>query len=332
MQKGCILMKIPINAEELFGMKFIADIREDDHVIGHYLCRFKQSLKTRVGKTYYSLKLQDKTGKVDAKVWELTKDIQDFNEGDMIKIDATATSYQNGMQLKINKLRRSQEGEYVLEDYIPTTEKNVADMYGKIVAIVNSIETPHLKTLLENILIKNEAQAAALKSHSAAKAMHHSYMGGLLEHILAVAEICDFMASRYKYVNRDLLLTGALLHDIGKIYELSPMPQNEYTDDGQMLGHIIIGVEMVVVETMKIENFPHQLASLVKHLIISHHGEYEYGSPKLPYTAEAMLLHYADNMDAKLKTIEEVLDKDTSPGPWAGYHNALARYIRKSDF
>ncbi|MCL2286831.1 MAG: HD domain-containing protein [Firmicutes bacterium] len=313
-------------------MKFIAELKDNDHVLGHYLCKFKQSLKTRAGKTYYSLKLQDKTGVIDAKVWELTKDIQDFNEGDMIKIDATALLYQGEMQIKIHKLRRSLEGEYVISDYIPTTERNVDEMYGKLVKLVNSVENLYIKTLLENILIKNEDRAAALKTHSAAKAMHHSYMGGLLEHILSVAEICEFMCSRYKYINRDLLLAGALLHDIGKIYELSPMPINEYTDDGQMLGHIIIGVEMAAVETMKIEGFPHQLASLIKHLIISHHGEFEFGSPKLPCTAEAILLHYADNMDAKLKTFEEFIDKDATQGPWVGYQKALARHIRKSDF
>ena len=313
-------------------MKFIAEMKENDHVLGHYLCKFKQSLKTRTGKTYYSLKLQDKTGAADAKVWELTNDIQDFNEGDMIKIDGTALSYQNEIQLKIHKLRRSQEGEYVLSDYIPTTEKNVEEMYAQVVALVESVENIYIKTLLENILIKDKDRAVALKSHSAAKAMHHGYMGGLLEHILSVVQICDFMSARYKYINRDLLLAGAFLHDIGKIYELSPMPQNEYTDDGQMLGHIIIGVEMVVVETMKIPDFPHEIASLIKHLIISHHGEYEFGSPKLPSTSEAILLHYADNMDAKLKTIEELLDKDTTPGLWTGYNKALGRYIRKSEF
>ena len=311
-------------------MKFISEIRENDHIVDHYLCKFKQSLKTRTGKTYYSIKLQDKTGTVDAKIWELTKDIQDFNEGEMIKIDATALSYQNELQIKINKLRRSQEGEYQTSDYIPTTEGNIDEMYGMIVALINSIENIHLKTLVENIIVKNSDRANALKTHSAAKFMHHSYMGGLLEHTLYVAQTCDFMASRYKYINRDLLIVGALLHDIGKIYELSPMPQNEYTDDGQMLGHIIIGIEMVVLEVAKMEGFPHELASLLKHLIISHHGEYEYGSPKLPYTAEAMLLHFADNMDAKLKTISEIIDQDTTPGPWSGFQKSLGRYIRNA--
>jgi len=313
-------------------MKFITDFREHDLIVGHYFCKSKQSLKTRAGKTYYSLKLQDKTGMADAKVWELTKDIQDFDEGDMIKIDASVLSYNNEIQVKVNKIRRSTPGEYVLADFIPSTTKDVEKMYGQVVGIIKSIQNPHLKALLENILVKDEARANALKTHSAAKQMHHGYMGGLLEHTVSVAQICDFVGARYDYVNRDLLLTGALLHDIGKIYELSPMPYNEYTDDGQMLGHIIIGVEMIAAEVAKIEGFPHTLASLVKHIIISHHGEFEFGSPKLPATTEATIIHYADNMDAKVKTIEELFDSDTSPGPWVGYHKALARYIRKSEF
>jgi len=313
-------------------MKLISDFAENDHIVGHYFCKFKQSLKTRTGKTYYSLKLQDRTGVVDAKVWELTNDVQDFNEGDMIKIDGVVLSYQNEVQIKVGKLRRSLEGEYVISDYIPSTEKDVEEMYAKVKSIIKSMQNEYLKTLLENILVKNEANVTALKTHSAAKSMHHGYMGGLLEHTLSVAETCEFFSTRYKYVNRDLLLTGALLHDFGKIRELAPMPKNEYTDDGQMLGHIIIGVEMVTLEVAKIKNFPHELASLIKHLIISHHGEYEFGSPKLPSTTEAMLLHFADNVDAKLKTIENIIEKNTTSSPWSGYQQILARYIRRSDF
>ena len=312
-------------------MKFISEMRENDNIIGHFLCKSKQSLKTRTGKTYFSITLQDKTGTAEGKVWELTRDIQDFEEGDMIKIDASALLYQNVIQLKVHKIRRSIEGEYNPQDYIPTTSKNIDEMYAQLVAIIATINHPHIKTLLENLLIKDNERAAALKSHSAAKLLHHGYMGGLLEHILSVAEICDFMSTHYKHVNRDLLLAGALLHDIGKIYELSPMPKNEYTDDGQMLGHIIIGVEMVAIEVLNIKGFPHNVASLIKHLIVSHHGEFEFGSPKLPCTTEAMILHYADNIDAKVKTIEETLEKDSTPGPWAGYHKLLGRYIRSSD-
>jgi len=313
-------------------MRFIADIQDGDHILGHYFCKFKQTLKTKAGKSYYSIKLQDKTGVVEAKVWDITNDITNFDEGEMIKIDGDALLYQGEMQIKVYKLRRSMEDEYNIADFIPCTDKDIDEMYGKVVSLIESVEDSHVKALLTNILIEDAGRAKAFKSSSAAKAMHHGYMGGLLEHTLYVAETCVFMADRYKYVNKDLLIAGALLHDFGKIYELAPMPKNEYTDDGQMLGHIVIGVEIVAIEAAKIENFPHQLASLIKHLIISHHGEYEFGSPKLPYTAEAMLLHYADNMDAKLKTIQEVLDADNNPGPWAGFHKGLNRYIRTSEW
>jgi len=324
-------MKIPLNMEGMLGRLPVAEIRADEHIIDHYLCRSKQTLKTRVGKTYFSLKLQDKTGTIDAKVWDITHEIKDFDEGDVIKIEADALLYNSEIQLKVHKIRRSMEGEYRLDDYIQTTGNDIDDMYAKVVELIASIENIYLKTLLENILIKDEARSAAFKSHSAAKSMHHSYYGGLLEHTLAVAEICGFLGGRYKYANRDLLLTGALLHDIGKIYELSAMPQNEYTDDGQMLGHIIIGVEMIGAEMSGIDGFPHELASLVKHMIISHHGEYIYGSPKLPSFVEALLLNFADNIDAKVQAISDILDADKTPGPWAGYHKILERYIRKSD-
>jgi 3'-5' exoribonuclease len=162
--------------------------------------------------------------------------------------------------------------------------------------------------------------------------MHHSYLGGRLEHTVSVAEICDFMSGRYKYVNRDLLITAAILHDIAKIFELSPMPASAYTDDGQMLGHIYMGAELVSIECAKIPDFPHALQSLLKHAILAHHGEYEFGSPKLPSTIEAFILHAADNMDAKVKVYEEALAADTTPGPWVGFHKLLNRYLRSSEY
>jgi len=313
-------------------MRYIEDFKENEHIIEHYLCKQKQSLKTRSGKTYLSLRLMDKTGTIDGKVWEMNNDIQSFEEGDMIKIDGNIVTFQNELQLKINKLRKSREGEYITGNYIPMTDKNIDHLYDEALAIIKSITHPQIRLLLENILVNNKAQAEAYKTRSAAKYMHHAYMGGLLEHTLAVASICDYMSSKYKHINRDLLMAGALLHDVGKIYELSEMPINDYTDDGQLLGHIVIGCEMVSQQAAQIPNFPHELASMIKHLIISHHGEYEYGSPKLPCTAEAILLHYADNMDAKLKTFEESFDNDKTPGPWTGYNKALNRYLRRSDF
>jgi len=313
-------------------MRYIEDLRENEHVLEHYLCKQKQSLKTRSGKTYLSLRLMDKTGTIDAKVWEMNNDIQNFDEGDMIKIDGNIVTFQNELQLKINKLRKSREGEYIAGNYIPTTEKDIDELYQEVLEIINSITHPQIRQLLEIIFVDDNVQAEAFKARSAAKHMHHAYMGGLIEHTLAVAQICDFMSGRYKHLNRDILMASALLHDIGKIYELSQMPINDYTDDGQMLGHIVIGSEMVSAAVAQIPGFSHEVASLIKHSIIAHHGEYEYGSPKLPCTAEAILLHYADNMDAKLKTFEEALDSDKTPGLWTGYNRPLNRYLRRSDF
>jgi len=313
-------------------MRYIEDLRENEHIIEHYLCKQKQSLKTRSGKTYLSLRLVDKTGTIDAKIWEMNNDIQSFEEGDMVKIDSNIVTYQNELQLKINKLRRSREGEYIPGNYIPMTDKDIDALYNDVLDIIKSITHQHIRQLLENILVKDSVRAEAFKTRSAAKHMHHAYMGGLLEHTISVAQICDFMSGRYKHINRDILMCSALLHDIGKIYELSEMPINDYTDDGQMLGHIIMGCEMVTLEASKIPGFNHELASMIKHCIISHHGEYEYGSPKLPSTTEAILLHYADNMDAKLKIYEETFDSDKTPGPWTGYIKAMNRYLRRSDF
>lgn len=310
-------------------MRYIKDLREGERVMEYYLCRKKENRESRAGKAFLSLKLQDKTGTIDAKIWEITNDIGQFEEGDFLKIDGVVVSFQNELQLKVTKLRRSREGEYIETEYIPATEKDIGEMFTKISELIKSVKNTHIKTLLENIFIKNEERSKIFKSHSAAMYMHHSYMGGLLEHTLSVAEICMFLGVRYKYVNIDLLLAGALLHDIGKIQELSPLPQNEYTDDGQMLGHIIIGLEMVGVEIVKIQNFPHELASLLKHCIIAHHGEYEFGSPKIPAIPEAMILHFADNIDAKLTTFSEIYEKDTSPGLWTVFQKSLGRYIRK---
>ena len=313
-------------------MRYIQELREGESVIEHYFCKSKQTLKSRAGKSYLSLKLQDKTGMVDAKVWDLNHDIKSFEENQFIKIDGTVLIYQNEKQINIKRIRRSLEGEYDPADYVPQSEKNVPEMLQAYLDYINTIENPFVKKLLESILIENQEIAAHLSTHSAAKNIHHGYMGGLLEHSLSVTQICDFMSQRYKHVNRDILIASAMLHDIGKIKELSTFPLNDYTDDGQLLGHIMIGYEIVCRAADAIEGFPPQLKSLLGHCILSHHGEYEYGSPQLPKTIEALILHCADNMDAKVKAIEEFIDTDNTAGPWAGYQKMLQRNIRKSEF
>lgn len=313
-------------------MRYIGDLKTDEMVIEHYLCKKKQILKSRSGKNYLSLLLQDKTGTINAKVWELNNNIQSFEENDFIKIDGNVLTYQSELQLTIRKIRRSEEGEYDPKDYIPTTDKDIEELFKKLIDIILSIKNPFIKSLLENIYIKNDELSERFKTHSAAKSMHHNYMGGLLEHSLSICQICDFLSSHYPFADRDILIASALLHDVGKMFELSPFPDNDYTDDGQLLGHIIIGTELVTSESSKIEGFPHELKSLLKHSILAHHGEYEFGSPKRPKTIEAFIIHCVDELDAKLKIYEESIAADNTTGNWVGYHKMLARNIRKSNF
>ena len=313
-------------------MRYIKELREGENVVEHYICKSKQSLKSRAGKTYLSLKLQDKTGTVDAKVWDMTNDIKAFEENEFIKIDATVVTYQNDIQLNVKRIRRSLEGEYDPADYIPCTEKNMEQMYRKLMGYIKTIESPYIKKLLEEIFYHHPIISKCFKTHSAAKSVHHSYMGGLLEHTLSVTEICDFAAPRYKFVDRDILIASAMLHDVGKVMELSQFPENDYTDEGQLLGHLIIGSELIGQTAAKIEGFPKPLENLLKHCMLSHHGEYEYGSPKLPKTIEAFILHSADNLDAKTKVIEEMIENSSNQGSWAGYQKMLQRNIRKSDY
>ncbi len=313
-------------------MRYINELREGENVVGHYLCKSKQTLKSRAGKSYYSLKLQDKTGLLDGKVWDLNNEIKSFEENDFIKIDGTVIIYNNEPQINIRRIRKSQEGEYDPMDYIPSTEKDTNEMCKKLLGYIDTIDNKYIKKLLDEIFNKNKTVADNLKKHSAARTLHHGYLGGLLEHTLSVTEICDFMSNRYKRVDRDILICSAMLHDIGKIYELSQFPINEYTDDGQLLGHIFIGAEMVHDAAAKIEGFPAELESIIKHCILAHHGEFEYGSPELPKTIEAFILHCADNMDAKVKAIEEAIDGDSTQGRWVGYNKMMQRNIRKTEY
>lgn len=313
-------------------MRYLKELREGESVMGHYLCKSKQTMKSRAGKSYLSLKLQDKTGMADAKVWDLNNDIKSFEENDFIKIDGTVTVYNNDIQINIKRIRKSMEGEYNPMDYIPCSGKNIDAMYNELMGYMKTIKDPYIKKLLEEIFYNDKVVAKEFKYHSAAKNIHHGYMGGLVEHTLSVVQICDFCAGRYKYVNRDILIASAMLHDVGKVKELSDFPINDYTDDGQLLGHLIIGADMIGEAAAKIDGFPHRLLSIMKHCMLSHHGEYEYGSPKLPKTIEAFILHCADNLDAKTKVIEEAIDAGTNMGTWVGYQKMLQRNLTKSDY
>ena len=311
-------------------MKFIADFQEGDKITAHYLCKKKETKKTKAGKNYLNVILSDKTGTIDCKVWELNNHIQHFETGDFIKVEGNISIYNEEFQMSASKIRKSIPGEYLPIDYMPSTEKNIDDMFTGIEELIASVENEHLFKLLSAIFIENDEISEAFRRHSAGKNMHHGYMGGLCEHILSVARLCDFLAPKYKFVDRDLLVTAALLHDIGKLYELSPFPTNDYTDEGQLIGHIIIGYGLVQKESEKIEGFPEKLRSLLLHCILSHHGKREFGSPIEPRTMEACILSYADISDAHIKMFEELLAKAPANSEWSQYSKVLGRELRKT--
>lgn len=311
-------------------MTYIKEYKEGNKFFGIYLCKSKQILKTKAGKTYYSLILQDKTGVIDAKVWELNHGIEEFEAMDFIMTEGMITMFQGSRQVNVSRIRRAQEGEYDPAEYIPASKYDREAMYQELKGFVESIREPHLKQLAEKYYVKDLEFIEKFKVHSAAKSVHHGFVGGLLQHTLAVTKMCDFMAGNYPVIDRDLLVTAALFHDIGKMWELSEFPANEYTDEGQLLGHIFLGAELIGREAAMIEGFPKTLASELRHCILAHHGELEYGSPKKPAMAEAMALYFADNTDAKLETITEVYDKSEPTLQWLGFNRLIDSNIRQS--
>ena len=313
------------------NMRFIKDLTEGERVNEVYLCRKKQTALTKAGKPYESLALQDKTGTLDAKIWEPgSMGIDDYDELDYVFVTGEITSFQGALQLNIKRLRVASEGEYIAADYLPCSERDVDEMYQELMALVQSIKAPYMRNLLFSFFEEQES-ADKFKFHSAAKSVHHGFVGGLLEHTLGVAKNCDFYAQMYPMLDRDLLLAAAVLHDIGKMTELSPFPQNDYTDEGQLLGHIMIGAKQVEERIATIPDFPAVKERELIHCILAHHGELEYGSPKKPAIAEAVALSFADNLDAKMETMKEALG-NVAPNDvrWQGFNRLFDSNIRRT--
>lgn len=309
-------------------MKYIAQLREGEKISEIYLCKAKQVARTKMGKTYYSLSLQDKSGMIDGKVWELSGGIDHFEPLDYVKIDGDVTSFQGSPQLNIRRLRVARAGEYDPADYLPVSENGIEEMYGELLAFIKSIRNDPLRTLAEMFFVGDTEFIRAFKGHSAAKTVHHGFVGGLLEHTLSVMKLCDFYCKQYPLLRRDLLLGAALFHDIGKTRELSDFPENDYTDEGQLLGHIVIGTVMLSEKMREIPEFPAKLASELEHCVLAHHGEYEYGSPKKPALAEALALNFADNLDAKMQTLKELFAGNAGNRGWLGFNRLLDSNVR----
>lgn len=312
-------------------MKYIETFREGMHVSDVYLCKTKQIALTKNGKEYGSVTLQDKTGTIDGKIWDLgSPGIGEFGAMDYIFIDADVTMFQGAFQLNIRRVRVADEGEYYPGDYLPMTTKDINAMVRELGQYITTIKNEYLRKLAAGYFVNDQKFMKAFCSHSAAKSVHHGFVGGLLEHTLSVVKMCDFFCKQYPNLNRDLLLTAAMFHDIGKVKELSSFPENDYTDEGQLIGHIIIGAQMVQEGAAKIAGFPKKLENELVHCVLAHHGELEYGSPKKPALIEAMALNLADNADAKLETMTEILRGAGDNNGWLGYNRFMESNIRKT--
>lgn len=311
-------------------MKYIKDLKEGDRVLDIYLCKHKQSAVTKNGKAYENIILQDKTGTIDAKIWEPNNPgIDDFDALDYIEVYGDVSSFNGALQVSIKRVRYCREGEYNPADYLPVSSKDNDNMYKELLDIIKSIENLYLKQLLEAFFVKDESFIKSFRNASAAKAVHHGFVGGLLEHTLSVTKLCDYYCTLYPVLKRDLLLTAAICHDIGKTKEISAFPENDYTDEGQLLGHIVMGSQMLSEKAAEINGFPHAVLIQLQHCVLAHHGKYEYGSPKIPAIVEAVALNYADDTDAKMESFKEILESSAETG-WLGFNKRFESNLRVS--
>lgn len=313
-------------------MRSIDSLREGERVSEIYFCKYKTISVAKNGREYGSVILQDRTGTIDGKIWDLNSaGIREFDSLDYVEVKGDVTVFNGALQLNIKEVRKAEEGTYVESDYLPSSIYDIEEMYSELVGYINKLDNEYLHTLAKNVFIDNTEFIKLFKRHSAAKRVHHGFVGGLLEHTLSVTGMCSIIGSRYTFLNKDLLVTAAIFHDIGKVYELSGFPENDYTDAGQLLGHIVMGCEMISGFIKDIPGFPKTLERELKHCILAHHGEYEYGSPKKPALAEALALCYADNLDAKLETFKEALNTPAGQnGEWTGFNKLLDSNIRKT--
>ena len=311
---------------------FINELSKGQTVESIFLVRDKILAKTKAGNPYLSIKLADRTGEAEGRIWDNALDFLPlFEKDDFIKVRGEVDEFQGMQQLRITRLRKCEDREIQLGDYLPQTSQDVERMLGELTNIASQVRQPFLGRLLK-AFFDDEELIKKFKMAPAAKAIHHVFLGGLLEHTLSVVQLVLLIGPRYKGIDQDLLLTGAILHDLGKVSELSYERAFDYTDPGRLLGHITLTVEMIDQKIEAISDFPENLAILLKHIILSHHGEYEFGSPKRPKTLEALLLHHLDDMDAKMNGFLAWIEKEKdSPSRWTSYHKLFDRFIYKPE-
>jgi 3'-5' exoribonuclease len=311
----------------------IKDITAKSPVEGIYLVREKNQGMKKSGSPYIGLTLSDKSGDVKARIWDDAEKLGSvFSGGDIVRVKGWAILYQGSLQININHIEPYAEGSSSVFDYLPASNIDRDTSFAELLSLIDKINNSHLQSLLLNIFQDPEI-ADLFKMAPAAKTLHHACVGGLLEHTLQVTKIAFDVSAYYPNVNKDLLLAGAMLHDIGKIHELSWQNNFDYTDVGRLIGHITIGVEMVSKKIMQLSGFPEDLAVVLKHLLLSHHGEYIFASPRRPKTLEALLLNYLDDLDSKMEGLKQFIAKEKRPdAKWTGYNKLFDRYIYTETF
>ena len=309
---------------------YVRDLQPNQIITSAFLVQTKDVRFKKTGEGYLSLSLSDKTGELEAKIWENVEELAPlFERDDFVKVKGAVQVFRKKPQLTIHKLRRMEESEVDLADYFPLSARDADEMWQELESVVAAVNNPHLQAILSRIISDPEI-AARLRLAPAAKSMHHAYIGGLLEHILSLCRLAKLVLQNYPGLDQDLVIAGVLLHDLGKIYELSYARSFGYTSDGQLLGHMILEIEILHKKLADMPDFPRPLQTLLEHLIISHHGQYEFGSPKLPMFPEALLLHYIDDMDSKLQGMQTLIAKEAAiEGDWTGYLPSLGRPLLK---
>lgn len=311
--------------------KFIREIREKDHIQTFFLVTEKNSGTDRNGKAFLSLTLADSTGSLNGRMFEKAEGATDlFEVGDVIWIKGFVQLFQNRKQLIVHEIRKAQESEYQMADMVADHGGDPKKHMADLIAIVNGLKDKYIRQLLLDTLQDPKLEPLLLKT-PAAKTIHHAYRGGLIEHIHSIVDVMVSISKHYTFLNPDLLIFGAIFHDIGKVYELDLTEGIHYTQSGRLVGHMVLACEMIIEKSDKIEGFPTDLKDVLKHIVLSHHGKLEYGSPKLPMIPEAIVVAMIDDLDSKMNTLFHFLKNEVESIPasekWSHYHPGFERYF-----
>ena len=312
--------------------EYVADLQPNQAVTTFLLVQSKEIRFKRSGEPYLSLRLSDRSGQLDAKMWDGVAEVAStFERDDVIKVQGIVQLFRDRLQMTVQKLRPAQEAEIEISDYLPRTRRDIDEMFGVVRETAERMQNPHLRQLLLAFL-GDEEIAAKFKIAPAAKSLHHAFIGGLLEHVVSLLNLARLTAGNYDFIDLELLQTGVILHDMGKIEELGYERAFTYTNEGQLLGHIIIVLRMLDQKSRQIPDFPPRWKMLVEHMILSHHGKYEFGSPKLPMFPEALMLNYLDDLDSKLESMRASLaDESYGRREWTAYNPSLERMLLQKE-